>query len=358
MAIIHYWLVSNRGGERVLERLCKLYPNADIFTHVYDPKIDFGIIKLHPIQTTFISKLPFSKSLYQHYLPLMPLAIEQLNLTNYDLIISSEAGPAKGAIRHPDAKHICYVHSPMRYIWDQYPIYRSKFGRFARAISPIAFHYLRHWDYVSAQRIDTIAANSEFVSRRIRHVWGRASSIIYPPVAVKEFTPTFEVASDFYLWVGQLVPYKCPEVAVEACTRLKLPLIVVGAGPMKAELTKMAGPTVKFIERLSFTELKKYFRECRALLYTGVEDFGITPVEVMASARPVIALGRGGVLETVQHGQTGLHFSENTVEGLADAIADFSKWIGHFNPQLAVDRAASFAPECFDTAFRHLVECC
>ena len=355
VAIVHYWLVSNRGGERVLERLCKLYPQADIFTHVYDPDVDFGLVSHHRIQTSFIGKLPFAKRFYQHYLPLMPLATEQLDLTNYDLIISSEAGPAKGGIRHPDATHVCYVHSPMRYLWDQYKVYSNQFGLASRLASPLAFHYLRNWDYISAQRIDAVIANSSFVKRRIRHVWGREATVVHPPVAVSEFTPQPSSIDKFYLWVGQLVPYKRPDIAIDACTRLGLPLVVVGTGAMKQSLARRAGPTVRFIDRLSYADLKLHYACCRALLFTGEEDFGITPVEVLASGRPVIALGKGGVLETIVDGQTGIFFNEPTVESLIEVLCVFDEWIIYFNPAIAVQHAQAFSPEQFDVSFKALL---
>ena len=355
VALVHYWLVTNRGGERVLERFSGMFPNADIFTHVHDKSVDFGSISNHRIQTTFINKLPWSRKFYQRYLPLMPMALEELDLTGYDLIISSEAGPAKGVTRHPDAYQICYTHSPMRYLWDQYSVYRKNFGFASRMTSPMFFSYLRTWDFASAQRVDDIIANSAFVSRRIEHVWRRDSSVIHPPVATADFMPSGRPAEDYYLWVGQLVPYKCPQLAVDACTRLGRPLVVVGVGPMLAYLKKRAGPTIRFVDRMSFTDLKRTFTECRALLFTGAEDFGITPVEVMASGRPVIALGQGGAIETVDDGQTGRFFFEATTEATVEAILEFEDWLPEFNPEMARERAMRFAPERFDDEIREFL---
>ncbi len=356
VAIVHYWLVTNRGGEKVLERICNMFPQADIFTHVYDPDADLGpVIKKHRIRTSFINDLPFAKTKYQNYLPLMPLALEQLDLTGYDLIISSEAGPAKGTVRHPDATQICYVHSPMRYIWDQYSVYRENFGFLAKRVSPLIFHYLRMWDFASAQRVDSFAANSAFVSRRIEMTYRRPSRVIYPPVAVADFNIGDVDLNDYYLWAGALVPYKRPDLAVDTCTALGRKLLVVGQGPMEKELKARAGPNVIFRRRLPFSVLKQAFASCKGLLFTGEEDFGITPVEFMASGRPVLALGRGGALETVVQDQTGRFFQHATRDGLVEAITGFEKWLPHFDPAAARARAAAFAPERFDEGLRALV---
>lgn len=216
VAIIHYWLVNNRGGEKVLEALCELFPNADIFTHVYiEEKFRSSLISKHNIKTTFISKLPFSKKLYQTYLPLMPLALEEIDLSDYDLIISSESGPAKGVIVPPGVKHICYCHSPMRYVWDMYHTYKGQTGAIKRLVMPVLMHYLRRWDQLTSIQVTEFIANSSFVAERIQSFYGKNSTVIHPPVNVDDFNIS-HISEDFYLMIGQLVSYKKVDLAVRA----------------------------------------------------------------------------------------------------------------------------------------------
>ncbi len=355
VAIVHYWLVGMRGGERVLERLLRLYPGADIFTHVYVPDRVSGFIRSHTVKTSFIQKLPGAARLYQRYLPLMPLALEELDLSGYDLVISSESGPAKGVIADPDALHVCYCHSPMRYLWDNYHEYRASSGRLARLAMPLLMHRLRRWDVSSAQHIDLIAANSGFIRQRVHRAWNREAEVIFPPVAVDEFAPTRE-RGGYYLWLSQMTPYKRADLAVEAFNRLKLPLLVVGDGEMARAVEKMAGPTITFRKRLDFAGLKKAYAECRALVFTAREDFGMVPVEANASGRPVIAFGAGGALDTVVPGESGMLFAEQTVDSLVDAVERFERTEADFSPDRCIANARRFAPERFDAAFTALVD--
>lgn len=353
-AIIHYWLVTMRGGERVLERICRLYPDADIFTHVYIPEAVSPYLRSRNIKTTFIQKLPFAATQYQRYLPLMPLALEQLDLENYDLVISTEAGPAKGVIPMPEATHVCYCHSPMRYIWDQYHPYRNASGRSTQMVMPFLAHQLRQWDISSAARVDSFAANSHFVAQRIRKYYRREADVVYPPVSVDLFSPS-DMVEDYFLWVGQLVPYKGCDVAIEAFNRLKLPLVVVGQGSEKKRLQKMAGDTIRFVDSMRLEELRQAYAKARALIFTAKEDFGIVPLEAQASGRPVIAFGAGGASETVRDGETGLLFDDQTAQSLVDAVEHFLRWQNHFNPAKAVAQAQRFRPEYFDSRFSALV---
>lgn len=347
VAIIHYWLVTMRGGERVLERLLQLFPEADVFTHVYDPAAMSATIRAHTVRTSFIQKLPGARRHYQAYLPLMPMALEQLDLRGYDLVISSESGPAKGVIPAPDALHLCYVHSPMRYLWDHYHDYRAEAGWLRRAVMPMLCHGLRQWDTSSAARVDRVLANSSFIRDRIAKAWRREADVVHPPVDPALFSPSDEVEPG-YLWVGQLVPYKRADLAIDAFNALGLPLTVVGDGPQAAMLRKRAGPTIRMIPRLDFGELRRAYARCRALVFTAEEDFGIVPVEVMASGRPVVAYGRGGALDSVVEGQTGLFFREQTSEALVAAVQRLEHWLPHFDPRAAMARARDFAPERFD----------
>jgi glycosyltransferase involved in cell wall biosynthesis len=325
VALIHYWLVGMRGGEKVLEELCEMFPQADIFTHVVVPERLSPLLRQHRIFTTSVARLPLAPKLYQKYLPFMPRALEELDLTGYDLVISSEAGPAKGVIAPPDAPHLCYCHSPMRYLWDQYHTYRSGAGWLTRQVMPQLAHRLRGWDVTSAARVDGFAANSAHVAARIRKYWRREADVVHPPVAVEDFAPApRSELGDFYLWAGQLAPYKRPDMAVEAFTRMKKPLVVIGGpGKTRAALAANAGPNVTFLGQVPFDVLKGHMARCKALIFPGEEDFGMVPVEVMASGRPVIAYGRGGALETVLEGQTGLLFGEQSVEALIDAVERF-----------------------------------
>ncbi|WP_294393797.1 glycosyltransferase [uncultured Sphingomonas sp.] len=340
-----------RGGERVLERLLHLFPDADIFTHVYVPSAVSATIRSRTIKTSFIQKLPGAARHYQKYLPLMPMALEQIDLRGYDLVISSEAGPAKGVIAAPDALHLCYCHSPMRYLWDHYHDYAASSGAAARLIMPWAFHRMRQWDVSSAARVDRFVANSSFIQRRIQRVWARQSDIVHPPVTVDLFRPTRDVG-DHYLWVGQMTPYKRADITVDAFNRLGLPLLMIGTGAQAAELRRRAGPNIRIVPRLPFDELRRAYARCRALIFTAEEDFGIVPVEAMAAGRPVLAFAGGGTRDSVVPGETGLLFAPQTAEGLIEGVEAMEQWLPHFDPDAAVSRAAQFAPERFDAGIR------
>ena len=347
VAVIHYWLVTMRGGERVLERVLSLFPEADVFTHVYNPDAVSDIIRRHKVQTTFIDRLPKSRTWYKKYLPLMPMALEGLNLRGYDLVLSFEAGPSKGAIVPPTALHACYCHSPMRYLWDAYAEYRERAGRISQAIMSLTFPFLRVWDQATAARVDGFMANSNFIRQRIRRSYGRDAKVVFPPVPVEVFQPVPEPTGE-YLWVSQMTPYKRGDIAVDAFTRLNLPLHVVGKGDMLEDLRKRAGPTIRFSEKLSFSELQKAYANCQALIFTAEEDFGIVPVEVMAAGRPVIALSQGGVLDTVRPGVDGLYFGEQTVEAVIDALEAFETWRPSFRPAATIAHARRFSGLNFD----------
>ncbi|OYW45775.1 MAG: glycosyl transferase [Sphingomonadales bacterium 32-68-7] len=355
VALIHYWLVGMRGGERVLERIARLYPDADIFTHVVNRDRISAELARREIKTSFISRLPNAVRLYQSYLPLMPMALEHLDLRGYDLVISSESGPAKGVIAPPDALHLCYCHTPMRYLWDHYHAYYEGAGRLSRAVMPAMCHYLRNWDATSARRVDAFAANSRFIQDRIRRAWGMPSDLVHPPVPIDQYSPASEVGGRF-LWVGQLITYKRPDLAVDAFTRLGLPLLVVGDGPLAPSLKARAGPSIEFASKLPFDQLRRAYAESRALVFTAEEDFGIVPVEANASGRPVIAYGRGGVRDSIVDGITGMYFPEQSVDALIQAVERFDTWEREFDPAAAVANARRFSPEAFDSAFLASVE--
>jgi glycosyltransferase involved in cell wall biosynthesis len=321
VAIVHYWLVGMRGGEKVLEALCDLYPQADIFTHVFVPEMVSERIRRHRIIPTFIQSLPRAARMYKTYLPLMPLALEQLDLRGYDLVISSESGPAKGIIAPSGSLHVCYCHTPMRYIWNMYHDYRNNSGALKRLLMPALAHYLRMWDVSAAARVDSFVANSTNVAQRIQRFYGVKPTVIYPPVDTEVFSiaPAEEIG-DYFLMVGELVPYKRPDIAIRAFNDMKESLVVIGGGEMLDHVRRLAGPTVTVLGPQPFESLKRHYARCRALIFPGEEDFGIVPVEAMASGRPVVAFAQGGATETVQDGLSGVFFDEQTTEAIASAV--------------------------------------
>lgn len=351
VAIVHYWLVGMRGGEKVVEEICKIFPEADIFTHAAIPENLSDTLNGHKITETFIAKLPGARKHYQKYLPLMPRALEALDLTEYDLVISSESGPAKGVITDPDTLHICYVHSPMRYIWDHYWVYKSQAGLVARLLMSFFAHRLRLWDTISAARVDVVIANSKFIQNRIAKAWRRDAVVLHPPVDLSAFKtavpPPLPKPDAPYLFAGELVGYKRPDLVVEACTRLNRPLVVIGDGTAKERLVAMAGPTVSFLGRVDFETLKAAYRDCRALIFPGIEDFGIVPLEVMASGRPVLAFGKGGALETVVAGTTGDFFTSQTTDAVISAITEFEDRVEPYSPADCIAQAEKFSAERF-----------
>lgn len=349
IAILHYWWLSNRGGEAVCKALLELYPSADLFVHVCDDDTVRNALPPNfsgTIKKSFISRMPGAKSHYQKYLPLMPLALEQLDLSAYDLVLSSESGPAKGVITRPDAVHICYCHSPMRYIWDMYHEYHAGAGKLIRLLFPWIAHRLRIWDRLSADRVDHFIANSRFVAARIQKYYRRESEVIHPPVNTGEFSHS-EPRSDFYLCLGQLVAYKRADLAVQAFNELGLPLIVVGEGEIFDSLARQAAPNVRLMGRQPFPVIKDLLQRCKGLIFPGMEDFGIVPVEAMAAGAPVIAFARGGALETVIHGETGVLFHDQTVGALVQAVEAVERGDFTFDPAALHRHAEKFDKTVF-----------
>lgn len=345
VAIVHYWLVNMRGGEKVVEALCRMFPQADIFTHVYDPERVSPTIRAHKVTTSFIASLPGAKRHFRRYLPLMPMALEQLDLRGYDLILSSESGPAKGVIPPPDSAHLCYCHSPMRYLWNMFHEYRDGAGSVTRLLMPPLAHYLRNWDALSATRVDRYVANSRTVASRIARYYHRDSDVVFPPVDVDAFAPSTDI-DDYYLMAGELVGYKRPDLAVRSFNRLGKKLVVVGGGEMLPAIRALAGPTVTVLGPQPFDALRRHYARSRALVFPGEEDFGIVPVEAMASGRPVLAFRKGGATETVVDEVTGLFFDEQTVEALEAGVVEIER--RRFDPQRIVEHARRFSPQHFE----------
>lgn len=354
LAFVQDWLVDFGGAERCLDALCPEFPHAPIHCMFYDPRqFEDSNIVSHLIHTTFLNR-PFFKKRYRTFLPLYPFAIEQLDVGRPDVVLSFSHSVAHGALVRSDTLHLCYCHTPIRYVWDLYHPYLQLSGLTtgvkswaARAI----LHYVRLWDASAAGRVDAYIANSRFVARRIERIYGKTAKVVYPPVEVERFNPGAKRAEAF-LAVGRMVPYKRTDLAVVACTRLGLPLKVIGDGPEMTRLKRLAGPTVHFLGRLSDSRVAEEMASARALLFCGEEDFGITPVEAQAAGTPVIAYGRGGALETVvppkgedASGATGLFFGEPTAESLTEALIRFDGLSHRFDPAVAVARAARFSTE-------------
>ena len=356
VALVHDWLTGMRGGEKVLEELCRLYPSADIYTLVYQPENVSEIINRMSVRTSFIQRLPFARKRHQVYLPLFPAAIEQFDLSGYDLVISSSHCAAKGVITRPDTCHISYIHAPMRYAWDMYHQYfgPSQSGSVSRFLISLFISYLRLWDRVSADRADYFIANSRHTARRINKHYRRTAEVVYPPIDTDFFTPDSQPRQDYFLVVSALVPYKRIDIAINACNKLKLPLVVIGKGVEHTRLQSMASPVVKFLGYQSDEQIREHYRQCRALLFPGEEDFGIVPLEAQSCGCPVIAYAAGGALETVTEPERGLLFPEQTGASLAQAIERFAKL--HFEPELIRQAAMSFSQQAFRRRMQQIIE--
>jgi len=369
-AIIHYWLVSDRGGEKVLAKLIDQFPDADLFTHVYDSSAMPESIRRMNVRTTFIQKLPFAKKLYPFYLPLMPLALKRLDLSGYDLIISSESGPAKGIRKPVGATHICYCHTPMRYLWDLSDDYYKNASLLKKLGMKLFVSNLRKWDLWSATQVDRFVANSQFVADRIKKIYGRDAEVVYPPIDVEHFQTLEREPQDFYLFFGQLTAYKRADLAIEAFLKMGKRLVVAGAGEGLESLKQLAIPssggvpegrggslknsTIEFLGRISDKKRDELYSQAKALIFPGIEDFGIIPVEAQAAGCPVIAYGEGGALETVVENESGLFFSEQTFESLVDAVAQFESMI--FDEETCREYAERFSTDRFMAEFRSFVE--
>jgi glycosyltransferase involved in cell wall biosynthesis len=361
VALVHDWLTGMRGGERCLEVFCELFPGADLYTLLHVPGAVAPLIERRRVVTSFIQRLPGAARSYRRYLPLFPLAASRFDLRGYDLVLSSSHAVAKGVPVPPDALHVCYCFTPMRYVWDLYDEY---FGRTAgpltRALMPPVAAVLRRWDRRTAAGVQHFVAISRFVADRIRRAYGRAADVIHPPVDVARFRIE-ESPGDYYLVVSALTPYKRIDLAVLTANRLGRRLVVVGIGPEERRLRALAGSTVEFLGWRNDGEVAELYARCRALLFPAVEDFGITPLEAMAAGRPVIALGKGGALETVVapggiDPPTGLLFEDQTVNGLIAAIREFERDPGRFEPKALRRRAEAFDRPLFKERVKAYLE--
>ncbi|NET48544.1 MAG: glycosyltransferase family 4 protein [Merismopedia sp. SIO2A8] len=362
-AIVHEWLVKQAGSERVMAEMLMAYPEADLFSLVDFLTDDLREFIQHKTATTsFIQHLPLSQSHFRQYLPLMPMAIEQFDLSPYDLILSSHHAVAKGAVTRADQLHISYVHTPIRYGWDlQHQYLRSidhsasKLRGGRSLLTRLILHYLRIWDVTSANRVDFFLANSHYIARRIWKTYRRSAHVIYPPVQVDRFQPQSQ-RDDFYFVLSRFVPYKRVDIIVSAFTQLGLPLIVVGDGPEQSTIEPLAGPNVTLLPPQPEAAIADYMNRCKAFVYAAEEDFGIAPVEAQAAGAPVIAYGKGGVLETVVPEKTGLFFEQQTPESVMAAVKTFEAQQALFDIEALCENAARFGPERFQQELYQFID--
>lgn len=358
VAIVHHWFVTRGGGERVAECIASLFPAAEIFTLLSDPAgLPDGLVG-RTIHTSSLQNIPFATTHHRHMMPLYSWATESLDLRGFDLVISSDSGPVKGVRLDPGAVHICYCHSPMRYLYDGYEAYRGQMRGITRALFSAAAAPLRRWDSAAAQKVTHFVANSRYVADRIRRCYGRESTVIYPPIDLDR--ARFAAPGEHYLCAGRLVGYKHTELMLEACCRLGRRLRIAGTGPEELRLRRYASPDITLLGELPTEHLWGEYAHCRALLFAADEDFGMVPLEAQACGRPVVAYGAGGSLETVRgHGpeRTGIYFGAQTVESVMRGILDFeaAEAAGEFNPVVIHGCAQEFRTGVFLARMSDLV---
>jgi len=325
VALVHDWLISPGGAEWVLKEFASLFPEAPIFTAVYDRKTMGSMFAKDRVSTSYMQRIPFAKRHYRKMLALMPRAFEEFDLSDFELVLSSSSCCAKGVISPASTLHISYVHTPMRYAWDLYPDYIRQAGFLTRLAMRFQMTNIRQWDALSGIRVDRYLANSREVAARISKTYRRDAVVLHPPVRTDFYSldSNPDRYDNYYLIVSRLVTYKRVDLAINACNKLDRRLIIIGSGPEERRLKRLAGPRVCFLGQVSDNEIRKHYRGCRALLFPALEDFGITPVEAQACGKPVIALGRGGALDTVVPGVTGVFFDEQTENSLINGIKEF-----------------------------------
>ncbi|SFM12810.1 Glycosyltransferase involved in cell wall bisynthesis [Paenibacillus sp. 1_12] len=324
IAIVHDYLNQYGGAERVLECFLDLFPNAPVYTMLTDLSKMPARFAQVDIRNSYIHSIPFSKKHYKKMLSLFPTAVEQFDLREYDVILSSSSAFAKGVITNPNQIHICYCYTPMRYVWDLYHQYIQEdvTNPIFRTLLPFVLHKIRMWDLITAQRVDHFIADSKSISRRIAKYYGRESDVIYPPVSYDNFKQA-ENTEEFFLIVSRMIPYKRIDIAIEAFNKLKKPLVIIGDGYDRKRLESLAGDTITFMGRQPDEVIVEYYSKCKGFILAGEEDFGITPLEAQSSGRPVIAFGKGGALETVVENETGVFFYESTADSIIEAVRKF-----------------------------------
>ena len=356
VALVHDWLTGMRGGEKCLEVICELFPEADLYSLIHQKGELSQTIESMPIRTSFVQKLPYGLKKYRHYLPLFPLAIERFDFSDYDLIVSSSHCVAKG-VRHDDSVyHISYVHAPMRYVWDQFNTYfrQPRTSWSVRIGAELMRPYLQRWDRNTAKRVDTFLCNSDNIRKKILEYYGRESQVIYPPVDLSRFKPG-DSKADYYLIVGAFAPNKRVDLAVEAFNQLKLPLKISGSGQDEEYCRSIAGENIEFLGALSNEKLLELFQQARALVFPGEDDFGITPLEAQACSTPVIAFASGGALETVTE-KTGVFFAEQKVEALIKAVEEMERSWRSFAPEAFQRQMSRFGRGPYKEQMAHAIE--
>lgn len=353
VALVSDWLTNMGGAERVIINFTEIYKDSTMYTTIYNKeKLDESLQNIN-VKTSFLQKFKKARTKHQAFFPLMPIAVEEFNLNGYDIVLSSSSSCAKGIITNPDTMHICYCHSPMRYGWEFYYQYTENMKPLKKKIVKYFMNYMRVWDNASADRVDYFIANSENVAKRIWKHYRRRSVVIHPPVRCSLFN-TSDKDEDYFFIVSRLVKYKRIDLAVQAFNELGLPLVIIGDGEEREHLEKMAKGNIKFLGRQSDEMIKEYYAKCRAFIFPGEEDFGITPLEAQASGRPVIAYGKGGALETVVENKTGVFFNEQTKDSLVDAVKTFDNM--KFDKNEIRKHAESFDEEIFKKKIKDFID--
>jgi glycosyltransferase involved in cell wall biosynthesis len=355
IALVHDYLVQCGGAEKVLECFCEIFPYAPIYTIVYDKNLMYGMFDNKNIKTSYLQKIPFAPTRHRIFPPLMPMAIEQFDFSPYDIVLSDSSAYAKGIITGSETLHICYMHTPMRYAWDDCHKYVSDFyfPTFIKKIVPFFMNYIRVWDRISADRPDKIIANSNFIARRIKKYYKRDSLVINPPITLDNFYLS-DKTEDYFLMVGRLMTYKRFDIAIEAFNKLGLPLKILGHGPEMKRLKKIAGPTVEFLGRVDAKELSHYFSHCKAFIFPQEDDFGIVAIEAMASGRPLIAYRGGDIPEHIEEGKTGIFFENQTPEDIIEAVKKFKA--SDYDPTYIREKASKFDKEKFKEKIKDYIE--
>lgn len=355
IALVHDYLVQCGGAEKVLECFCEIFPEALIYAIVYDKNLMHGMFDGKNIKTSYLQRIPFAPTRHRIFPPLMPMAIEQFDFSDYDVVLSDSSAYAKGIITGPQTLHICYMHTPMRYAWDDCHKYTADFyfPSFIKKIVPFFMNYIRIWDRMSAERPDKIIANSNFIARRIKKYYKRDSTVIHPPVEINKFriAPKIE---DYFLIVARFMAYKRIDIVIQAFNKLNLPLKILGRGPEFKRLKKMAGPNVEFLGRVSDEELTEYYSRCRAFIFPQEEDFGIVAIEAMASGRPIIAYRGGDIPEHIEDGRTGVFFENQTAEDIIAAVKNFKE--SDYDPNYIREKAEKFDKKIFKEKIKKYID--
>lgn len=357
IAFVHDYLVQYGGAERVLECLCELYPYASIYTILYNKEAMHGVFEDKRIYTSYLQKVPFARTWHRVFPMLMPPAIEQFDFSAYDVVVSDSSSYAKGIITRPETLHICYMHTPMRYAWDDCQKYTRDFyfPRFVKKLIPFAMNYIRLWDKVSADRVDIFIANSNFVSRRIKKYYHKDSTVIHPPVDIEHFAvQKSEPEEKYFLMVGRLIAYKRHSIAIKAFNELKLPLKIIGRGPELKRLQKIAGPTIEFLGRVPDQQLPEFYANCQGFVFPQEEDFGIVAIEALASGKPLIAYRGGDIPEHMEEGKMGVFFDQQTPEAIIEAVQKFSSMT--FESAYIRSKVEKFDREIFKEKMQEFIE--